>query len=169
VAAAGGCRKEVEVDDGGDWSRCVDAAKSVARLSDIRPPLCMLLSGGPARPLGYLRAETPLEENPQALPHRARPGRPASVSVHRPIPAVGVRPPKSSVPVDVVGPLSHTKQRWRRQPKSTKFYSTTKFPTMHSLSAKTHGNSNYYGQLKSIDNYSRSTTIATAIRNGSSV
>ena len=42
---------------------------------------------------------------------------------------------------------------------------------MHSLSAKTHGNSNYYGQLKSIDNsgnYSRSTTTATAIRNGRS-
>jgi len=34
----------------------------------------MLLSGGPARPLGYLRAETPLEENPQALPHRAAQG-----------------------------------------------------------------------------------------------
>ena len=42
---------------------------------------------------------------------------------------------------------------------------------MHSLSANTHGNSNYYGQLKSIDNsgnYSRSTTIATAIHNGRS-
>ena len=42
---------------------------------------------------------------------------------------------------------------------------------MHTLSAKTHGNSNYYGQLKSIDNsgnYSRSTTIATAIRNSRS-
>ena len=36
---------------------------------------------------------------------------------------------------------------------------------------QTHGNSNYYGQLKSIDNsgnYSRSTTIATAIRNSRS-
>jgi len=76
VAAAGGCREEVEVDDGGDCASCCgDAAISVARLSDIWPPLCMLLSGGPARPLGYLRAETPLEENPQALPHRARPGR----------------------------------------------------------------------------------------------
>ena len=27
------------------------------------------------------------------------------------------------------------------------FKSETKFPAMHSLSAKTHGNSNYYGQL----------------------
>ena len=35
----------------------------------------MLITGGPAKPLGYLRAETPLEENPQALPHRARPRR----------------------------------------------------------------------------------------------
>jgi len=76
VAAAGGCREEVEVDDGGDCASCCgDAAIPVARLSDIWPPLCMLLSGGPARPLGYLRAETPLEENPQALPHRARPRR----------------------------------------------------------------------------------------------
>ena len=33
---------------------------------------------------------------------------------------------------------------------------------------KTHGNSNYYGQLKSIGNYSRSTTIAIAIRNSRS-
>jgi len=64
VAAAGGCREEVEYDDGGDWSRCVDAAKSVARLSDIWPPLCMLLLGGPARPLGYLRAETPSRGEP---------------------------------------------------------------------------------------------------------
>jgi len=57
------------------------------------------------------------------------------------------------------------------KPKSNYFKSQTKFPTMHLLSAKTHGNSNYYGQLKSIDNsgnYSRSTTIAAAIRNGRS-
>ena len=39
---------------------------------------------------------------------------------------------------------------------------------MHSLSAKTHGNSNYYGQLKSIDNSSNYSTIATAIRNSRS-
>jgi len=32
--------------------------------------------------------------------------RPTDASVHRPMPAVGVRPPKSSVPVDVVGPSS---------------------------------------------------------------
>ena len=32
----------------------------VARLSDIWPPLCALLLGGSARPLGYPRAETPL-------------------------------------------------------------------------------------------------------------
>jgi len=41
----------------------------------------------------------------------------------------------------------------------TKVKSQTKFPTMHSLSAKTHGNSNDYRQLKS---------IATAIRNSRS-
>jgi len=32
--------------------------------------------------------------------------RPTDASVHRPMPVVGVRPPKSSVPVDVIGPLS---------------------------------------------------------------
>ena len=32
------------------------------------------------------------------------------------------------------------------------FKSETKFPAMHSLSAKTHDSSNYCGQLKSIDN-----------------
>jgi len=32
--------------------------------------------------------------------------RPTGASVHRPIPALGMRPPKSSVPVDVVGPSS---------------------------------------------------------------
>ena len=42
--------------------------------------------------------------------------------------------------------------RWPQKPKSNYFKSQTKFPTMHSLSAKTHGNSNYYGQLKSIEN-----------------
>jgi len=32
--------------------------------------------------------------------------RPAAASVHRPMSAVGVRPPKASVPIDVVAPLS---------------------------------------------------------------
>jgi len=32
--------------------------------------------------------------------------RPTDASVHRPMPVVGVRPPKSSVPVDVIGPSS---------------------------------------------------------------
>jgi len=65
--------------------------------------------------------------------------------------------------------------RWRRNLKSIIFKSATKFPTTNSLSAKTRksiGNSNNNGQLKSInnnsDNYSRSTLIATAIRNGRS-
>ena len=65
VAAAGGCREEEEYDVVGDdgASCCAGvAAIPVARLSDIWPPLCMLLSGGPARPLGYLRAETPTRE-----------------------------------------------------------------------------------------------------------
>jgi len=62
VAAAGGCREEEEeydvvVDDSASCCAGV-AAIPVARLSDIWPPLCMLLSGGFARPLGYLRAET---------------------------------------------------------------------------------------------------------------
>ena len=60
VAAAGGCLEEDEYDVAGDdgASCCAGVAKPVARLSDIWPPLCMLLSGGPARPLGYLKAET---------------------------------------------------------------------------------------------------------------
>ena len=52
VAAAGGCREEV-VDDvvGDDCDDCASccagvAAIPIARLSDIWPPLCMLLSGG---------------------------------------------------------------------------------------------------------------------------
>jgi len=49
------------------------------------------------------------------------------------------------------------------------FKSTTKLSTTNSLSARLIGNSNDYGQLKSIDNnsdnYSRSMLIATAIRN----
>jgi len=44
---------------------------------DCCPLLGALISDGPTRPLGYPRAETPLEENPQALPHRVRPGREA--------------------------------------------------------------------------------------------
>jgi len=50
VAAAGGCRDGVEYDDGSDdcASCCAEAAGPVARLNDIWPPLCMLLSGGPA-------------------------------------------------------------------------------------------------------------------------
>ena len=36
----------------------------VARLIDIWPPTYALLSGGPARPLGYLRAETPTRGEP---------------------------------------------------------------------------------------------------------
>ena len=58
--AAGGCHEEVE----GDGASCVDAARPVTRLSDSWPPLCMLLSGGPARPLGYLRAEIPTRGEP---------------------------------------------------------------------------------------------------------
>jgi len=61
------------------------------------------------------------------------------------------------------------------KPKINYFSIGNKFPTTNSLSAKTRksiGNSNNYGQLKSIDsnsdNYSRSTLIATAIRNGRS-
>jgi len=61
--------------------------------------------------------------------------------------------------------------RWRQNLKLIIFKSATKFPTTNSLSAKTRksiGN----GQLKSMnnnsDNYSRSTLIATAIRNGRS-
>jgi len=66
VVAAGGCRDGVEYGDGGDdcASCCAEAARPVARLSDIWPPLCMLLSGGPARPLGYFRAETPTRGEP---------------------------------------------------------------------------------------------------------
>jgi len=60
AVAAGGCREEVE----GDGASCVDAARPVTRLSDSWPPLCMLLSGGPARPLGYLRAEIPTRGEP---------------------------------------------------------------------------------------------------------
>jgi len=52
------------------------------------------------------------------------------------------------------------------------FYIATKFSSTNLLSAKSVGNSNDYGQLKSIDdnsdNYSRSTLIATAIRNAKS-
>ena len=67
VAAAGGCREEEEEYDvvGDDCaSRCAGVARPVARLSDIWPPLYTLLSGGPARPLGYLRAETPTRREP---------------------------------------------------------------------------------------------------------
>jgi len=65
VAAAGGCREkeyDVVVDDSA--SSCAGVARPVARLSDIWPPLCMLLLSGPARPLGYLRAETPTRGEP---------------------------------------------------------------------------------------------------------
>jgi len=65
---AGGCREE-DVDD---WSVCIDSAATipVARLVDIWLPLCMLLSGESARPIGYPRAETPLEKDPQTLTYR---------------------------------------------------------------------------------------------------
>jgi len=61
VAAAGGCREEVVEDDkGDDWSSCcAGVARPVARLSDIWPQLCMLLSGGPARPLGVPQGRDP--------------------------------------------------------------------------------------------------------------
>jgi len=57
AAVAGGCREE-DVDD---WSVCIDSAATipVARLVDIWLPLCMILSGESARPIGYPRAETP--------------------------------------------------------------------------------------------------------------
>ena len=50
----------------------LDDTTSNARLVDTCSPL---LPGGPARLLGYPTVETPLEEDPQALIHRARPRR----------------------------------------------------------------------------------------------
>ena len=80
----------------------------------------------------------------------------------------------NQVQVQIFTYLLH-QTRWRRNLKSIIFKLTTKFPTTNSLSAKTRksiGNSNNYGQLKSINNssddYSRLTLIATAIRNGRS-
>ena len=79
VAAAGGCREEVEDDvvgddSGGDCaSCCAGVARPVARLSDIWPPLCIYQAGLLDR-WGTSGQRPPLE-NPQALPHRARPRR----------------------------------------------------------------------------------------------
>jgi len=50
AVAVGGCREDED-----DWSGSASAATiPVARLVDIWPPICicMLLSGGSARPLG---------------------------------------------------------------------------------------------------------------------
>ena len=69
----GGCREEVD-----DDSNLLDdsaLAIPIAKLDDICPPPYALLSGGPARPLGYPRAETPHEKDPQTLTCRDCPRR----------------------------------------------------------------------------------------------
>jgi len=73
AAVTGGCREEVD-----DDSNLLDdsaLAIPIAKLDDICPPPYALLSGGPARPLGYPRAETPHEKDPQTLTCRDCPRR----------------------------------------------------------------------------------------------
>ena len=62
VAATGGCRREVE--GVGVASRCVRvSAMPIARLyGETCTSLYTLISDGPARPLGYPKAETPIRE-----------------------------------------------------------------------------------------------------------
>ena len=65
AAVADGCRKVVW--DDCSSSACISATTiPVAELVDIWPPI----SSGSACPLGYLRAETPREKDPQTLIHR---------------------------------------------------------------------------------------------------